>query len=149
MRDHYERTGRELNQARMRMARTPEGAILIENAISTAPGFQVENVFVMAGVPMVMRSMFETLKQRLTGGDPVHSRSLSSYLGEGILAGGLATIQERFADVDIGSYPFYRETNYGVSVVLRSTDTAHLDAAAEAVLDLITKLGGELVEDTA
>ena len=87
------------------MARTPEGAALIDNPVSAAPGFQVENVFVMAGVPKIMQAMFESLRERLVGGDPLLSRSIACQLPEGKLAQGLGEIQARHEGVDIGSYP--------------------------------------------
>lgn len=137
----YESMGVELNEARLRMANTPEGSILIDNPVSGAPGFQVENVFVMAGVPKIMQAMFESLRDRLVGGPPLLSRNILCSLPEGTLAGGLAAIQERFPAVDIGSYPSYATTGFGVAVVLRHTDPSVLDAAAEEVKALVRELG--------
>lgn len=144
--ERYAEAGIELNEARLRMARTPEGAALIDNPVSAAPGFQVENVFVMAGVPKIMQAMFESLRERLVGGDPLLSRSIACQLPEGKLAQGLGEIQARHAGVDIGSYPSYSSTGFGVAVVLRHTDPAVLDAAAGEVVALIRELGGEPVE---
>jgi len=142
----YAETGIELNEARLRMARTPEGAALIDNPVSGAPGFQVENVFVMAGVPKIMHAMFESLRDRLVGGAPLLSRSISCRLPEGQLAQGLGEIQARFPEVDIGSYPSYSAGGFGVAVVLRHTEQAQLDAAGAEVAALIRELGGEPVE---
>ena len=99
----------ELNEARLRMARTPEGASLVENPISAAPGFQMENVFVMAGIPKVAQAMFESLRHTLSGGAPLLSRAVVAELPEGKMADGLAAVQAAYPDVEIGSYPFYRE----------------------------------------
>jgi molybdenum cofactor synthesis domain-containing protein len=141
--ERYAETGIELNEARLRMARTPEGAMLIDNPVSAAPGFQVENVFVMAGVPKIMQAMFESLRERLVGGEPLLSRSIACHLPEGLLAQGLGEIQARHDGVDIGSYPSYSSVGFGVAVVLRHTDPAVLDAAALEVAALIRALGGE------
>jgi molybdenum cofactor synthesis domain-containing protein len=138
----YDESGIELNEARLRMARTPEGATLIDNPVSAAPGFQVENVFVMAGVPKIMQAMFESLRDRLVGGEPLLSRSIACRLPEGQLAQGLGEIQARHDGVDIGSYPSYSSAGFGVAVVLRHTDPAVLDAAAAEVSALIRALGG-------
>ena len=93
----------DLNEARLRMAKTPEGATLIENPVSRAPGFRIGNVFVMAGVPSVMQAMFESLSHCLTGGRPLLSQSVVAALPEGVMATGLGEIQERYPDVEIGS----------------------------------------------
>src|SRR5258708_3839460 len=98
----------DLNTARLRMAHIPQGAVLIDNPVSRAPGFQIGNVFVMAGVPSVMQAMFDGIKHRLSGGAPVLSRTVTSGLPEGVLAEGLGRLQQRYPDFDIGSYPYYR-----------------------------------------
>ena len=146
LRGHYKKD--DLNEARMKMANTPEGASLIENPVSRAPGFQVENVFVMAGIPSIMQAMVLSLRHKLVGGRPVLSRAIGCNLVEGALADGLGRLQERYRDFDIGSYPFYRLGRFGVSVVLRGTDADRLEAATGEVRDLIDGLGGEWVEDT-
>ncbi len=133
----------DLNEARLRMANTPEGATLIENPISHAPGFRMENVHVLAGVPAIMRAMFDSLAPGLTGGPPLRSRTLTSKLPEGALAAGLGALQERYPEVDIGSYPSFRDGRPSVAVVLRATDEPRLAAAAEEVGDLIRGLGAE------
>ena len=143
---HYQETGAEFNSARMRMARTPEGASLVENPISKAPGFRVENVYVMAGIPVIAEAMFMSLKHELVGGDPVLSRSLRAYLPEGTLAEGLGAIQQRFADVAVGSYPFHRDGRYGAALVCRSTDRDRLDACYQAIAEMVVALGGEPIE---
>ena len=139
----------DLNEARLSMADMPKGATLIENPVSMAPGFQYQNVFVLAGIPSVMQAMFESVKYKLTGGAPISSRTVSAFLGEGVIAQGLGELQERYPDLEIGSYPFFRSRRFGISLVVRGTDTGRLDQAAAELKDLIRSLGGKPVEDTA
>ncbi len=146
LRAFYERTGRELTAARLKMADTPEGATLIENRISTAPGFQVENVFVLAGIPSVMQAMFESLAGQLEGGAEVLSRTLSADIPEGTIAAGLQTLQDAFPGLEIGSYPYFSEGRPGASIVVRGIDKAQLDAAVERLRVLMLELGGAPVE---
>ena len=143
--DHY-KPG-DLNEARLRMAHTPEGAALIRNPVSRAPGFRMGNVFVMAGIPRVMQGMFDSIKHDLQGGRPMLSRTVSCHLPEGIIAKGLGEIQSRYADLDIGSYPFYRRGEFGTSLVLRGRDPALLAAGTEEVVALVRGLGGDPVEE--
>ena len=137
----------ELNEARLRMAKTPEGATLIPNPISRAPGFQIGNVFVMAGIPSVMQAMFDGVKPNLKGGPPVLSRTVSCAVPEGLLAKGLGEVQDRYADLDIGSYPFTRRGGFGVALVIRGREPQRLDAAKEEVKALIVSLGGTPTEE--
>ena len=141
--EQFEKRGLEINEARLRMTNTPEGATLVENGISVAPGFQVENVYVMAGVPQVAHAMIDWLAPRLEGGKPVRSKTLVCSIGEGNMAEGLTAIQDRYAEIDIGSYPFYESRNYGTSIVLRHTDEALLERAGDEVAELMRSLGGE------
>lgn len=134
------------NEARQRMARIPFGAVLVRNSMSVAPGFQMGNVFVMAGIPAVMQAMLEDLRPRLAIGAKLTSRTLSVYLGEGRIAKGLAAVQKQFPDVPLGSYPFTREGKYGTSLVARGSDEARLGAAAEALRLMIREAGGEPLE---
>lgn len=142
---HYAATGRALNAARLRMARIPEGARLIDNPVSIAPGFSLENTYVMAGVPDVFRAMVASVLPGLTGGAPVQSTSIRADMGEGDLAGPLAELAARHPDVSIGSYPFHTGGRYGSNIVIRSADAAALDRAAEDLRGLLTRLA----EDTA
>jgi molybdenum cofactor synthesis domain-containing protein len=135
-----------LTEARLRMAHVPEGATLIDNPVSTAPGFQIGNVFVLAGVPAICRAMFDGLKGRLKTGDKVLSVTVSGYVGEGVIAKGLGELQQRYAQLDIGSYPFFRQGKFGASFVLRGTDEAALKSAAEELRALIRSLGAEPIE---
>jgi molybdenum cofactor synthesis domain-containing protein len=137
----------EFNEARQRMAHMPEGAELIDNPVSRAPGFRVGNVYVMAGVPSIMRVMFDGIKPRLKGGPPVLSRAVACGLAEGVLAKGLGELQARYIEFDLGSYPWFRRGQYGTSLVWRGTDKARLDAATEELKALIRSLGGEPVEE--
>lgn len=142
LRKHYAETGLELTAARLRMANTPERATLIDNPISSAPGFRIENVFVMAGVPKIMRAMLDSVKGELKGGLPMRSRVILSDLGEGTIAAGLEDVQKRYPQVDIGSYPRFTPAAYRVSVVLRHTDTALLEAVCSEVCAMLQTLGG-------
>lgn len=118
---HYERSGLELNDARLRMARIPDKATLIENPVSSAPGFTVENVHVMAGVPNVFQAMTLSVLPQLTGGAPLVSQSVRLERGEGDIAGPLAELAQSYSDLSIGSYPFQHNGKYGSNVVIRGT----------------------------
>jgi molybdenum cofactor synthesis domain-containing protein len=135
-----------LTEARLRMAHVPEGAILIDNPVSTAPGFQLGNVYVLAGVPAICRAMFDGLKGRLKTGDKVLSVTISGHVGEGVIAKGLGELQARYPTLEIGSYPFFRQSRFGASFVLRGTDAAALKDAAEELRALIRSLGAEPIE---
>lgn len=132
----------EFNPARQRMATMPRGASLIENAVSKAPGFRIGNVHVMAGVPRIMRAMFEALAPSLTGGQPVVSRAVhGTGLLEGRIAAQLGAIQARYPEIDIGSYPYERPRGNGVAIVAKGTDAAEADAAIAEVSAMIEALG--------
>jgi molybdenum cofactor synthesis domain-containing protein len=142
---HYKMTGGEFTPARRRMARIPEGASLIANPVSKAPGFQIGNVFVMAGVPMVMQVMLDSIGGRLEGGATMQSRTVSGQIGEGQIAERLGELQKRHPDVGIGSYPYYRGRVFGTSLVMRSTDSLALERAADEVAALLREFGVEPV----
>jgi molybdenum cofactor synthesis domain-containing protein len=132
----------EFNAARQRMATMPRGAALIDNALSVAPGFQIGNVYVMAGVPRVMQSMFEWLAPRLQGGPKIEQRAVYAVgLPEGVIAEGLGAIQARYPQLDLGSYPFYRPGGNGVALVAKGTDVTAAEAAIAEVTALITGFG--------
>ena len=141
--EQFEKRGLEINQARLRMTNMPEGAELVENGISVAPGFQVDNVFVMAGVPQVAHAMIDWLAPHLEGGKPVRSKTLVCSIGEGNMAEELSAIQDRYPEIDIGSYPFYESGNYGTSIVLRHTNNELLERAGEEVTNLMRSLSAE------
>ncbi|WP_425092854.1 competence/damage-inducible protein A [Tropicimonas sp. S265A] len=132
---HYESSGKELNAARLRMARIPDGATLIENPVSTAPGFTLHNVHVMAGVPSVFRAMVASVLPTLTGGAPLLSESLQVQRPESELAGPLGQAADAYPDLSFGSYPFIRDGVFGANLVVRGTDASRL---AEAVAHLRT-----------
>ena len=132
----------EFNAARQRMGTMPRGAALIDNGMSVAPGFQMENVYVMAGVPRVMQSMFEWLAPSLKGGPRIEQRAVHALgLPEGIIADGLTAIQNRFPHIDLGSYPFYRPSGNGVTLVAKGIDAKDAETVIAEVTALIVSLG--------
>ena len=126
---HYERSRQELNAARLRMARIPASATLIDNPVSTAPGFSIRNVHVMAGVPSVFQAMVATVLPTLTGGAPLLSRTIEVIRGEGDIAGPLGVFAADHPDLSVGSYPFQRNGVYGANLVIRGADPAAVEAA--------------------
>lgn len=126
------------NEARMKMADIPETATLIANPVSAAPGFRIENVYVLAGVPRIMQAMFDGIKHELKGGAVVESREVSAFITEGSIAVPLGDIQTCYPEVEIGSYPFIRNGKLGTSVVLRSADIKMLESALEEVKQLMS-----------
>lgn len=136
---HYDRQGTELNEARLRMARIPEGATLIDNPVSAAPGFTLRNVHVMAGVPSIFQAMVASLLPTLTGGAPLISKSLRIERPEGDIAGPLSDLAAAMPDLSFGSYPYIRNGQFGVNVVIRGHDTDALDSAAGKLATLFPK----------
>lgn len=128
---HYDRQGTELNEARLRMARIPEGATLIDNPVSVAPGFIIGNVHVMAGVPSVFQAMVASVLPTLTGGAPLLSQTLRVMRGEGDIAGPLGALAREFDDLQFGSYPFQKDGVFGANIVVRGQDGARVDAAMQ------------------
>ena len=129
---NYANPETDLNPARLRMARIPDGASLIDNPVSKAPGFSLQNVHVMAGVPKIFEAMLAGLLPRLTGGTPLQSRSLRLDLPEGRVAGPLGEFAEQNPTLVIGCYPFNEGGNYGCNIVFRGPDPAALDDAVRA-----------------
>ncbi len=127
---HYARSGTALNDARLRMARIPDGAVLIENPVSAAPGFTLRNVHVMAGVPNIFQAMVASLLPTLTGGDPLVSQSIRVMRGEGEIAAPFAALAAAYPDLGLGSYPFVRDGAFGTNLVVRGTDAARVSEAA-------------------
>jgi molybdopterin-biosynthesis enzyme MoeA-like protein len=127
------RGSRDLNPARLKMAMIPKGATLIDNPLSHAPGFRIENVFVMAGIPSIARAMFAAIENDLEGGSPIQSKSIDLFAREGDFAQALEEIAARHNDVEIGSYPFSREGRFGASIVVRGTDGARVEAALREI----------------
>ena len=137
----------EFNAARQRMATMPRGATLIDNAVSVAPGFTIGNVHVMAGVPRIMQAMFGALAPSLEGGVPVASAAVhAAGLLEGSIAAGLEAIQKRYPGLDVGSYPYYRSTGNGVSLVAKGADAAAVAACIVEVTALVREMGKEPIQ---
>ncbi len=129
--------GDKLNAARLKMADLPQGADPIETRVTSAPGFRLENVFVMAGVPIIARAMFDSVEAGLSHGAPVLSRYVEAQLGEGDLAEALTAIQSDHPDVDLGSYPFFRSGKIGLTVVAKGTDGDAINMAMVKVVSAI------------
>jgi molybdenum cofactor synthesis domain-containing protein len=137
-----------VNEARMSMADMPEGVELIDNPISVAPGFRIENVYVLPGVPKIMQAMLDGLLPGLRGGARMLSRAITVLAAEGdVAAAGLGDLQVRFPDLEIGSYPFWRPEGPGTTIVLRGTDRAKIGAAADALFELAARLNAETREN--
>lgn len=135
-----------ITPARLRMARVPEGATLIENAVSMAPGIRMGNVFIMAGIPKVMQAMLEALSGTLEGGEPVLSRTVAAYVAESQVAEMLLAVEKSHEGVQIGSYPLARDGRFGANFVVRSTSPAAMNAAAAAILAGIALMGVEAID---
>jgi len=133
----WKQTGTEVNEARLRMARIPEGADLIVNSVSAAPGFRIDNVHVMAGVPVIMRAMLEALVPTLRGGKKVLSVTVKAFVGEGTVGGPLGELQAEYPDVKMGSYPQMGQDRIMTELVLRSSDPARLEEAAAKVRAMV------------
>jgi molybdenum cofactor synthesis domain-containing protein len=133
----WKETGTEVNEARLRMARIPEGADLIVNSVSAAPGFRIGNVHVMAGVPIIMRAMLEALAPTLQGGKKVLSMTVKAAVGEGTVGGPLGELQAQYPDVKMGSYPQMGKDRVMTELVLRSSDLARLEEATAKVRAMV------------
>jgi len=142
---HYDGQPGEI---RLRMADMPEKADLIINPVSGAPGFQIENVFVLAGVPSIARAMIDGVLDRLQGGDEIYTETISAYVTENSIADEMAKIATFYSQIDIGSYPYFRQGKFGTALVLKGTDKSALDKAAQELRTLIRSQGVDvLVED--
>lgn len=132
----------ELTPARLRMARIPDGASLIKNPVSFAPGFQIENVFVMAGVPSIMRSMLDDIAPRLKTGKIVISNTIKAdNLREGDIALRLGDIAAQFVDLSFGSYPWFKGDGFGTQIVVRGFDVDLVEKGTQAIAEMIKSLG--------
>lgn len=140
---HYAESEHELNEARLRMARIPDGADLIDNPVSTAPGFRLENVYVMAGVPRIMAAMLDQVIPTLKGGGPLLAETVRCNLPEGEAAQGLRAVADAHPKVGIGSYPKYGSGGFQLSIVVRGRDAQAVEAAVQAVEALVRDLGQE------
>lgn len=133
----YQRRGMEFTEARKRMARMPVGADHIANPVSTAPGFRIGNVYVMAGVPQVFQAMLDGLLPSLEAGTPVLSRTVRSPFGEGDIGTPLTEVQKHHPETNIGSYPKFDGKNFSTDIVIRGRDEAELAAAEADVIAMI------------
>ena len=137
---YYKKIGSEFNEVRQRMARTPKGATLIENSISAAPGFKIENVFVFAGIPKIMKSMLEDSIKYLNKGKLIHTISIKVDAVEGDIAPVLKSLNDENENIKIGSYPFFNSNNdFGVSVVIKSIDKGFLILAKKKLKNYLSK----------
>jgi molybdenum cofactor synthesis domain-containing protein len=143
LRAHY--TPEQINEARLKMADVPEGSTLIPNIVSAAPGFRFENVFILAGVPKIMQAMLAAAIPHLKSGAVVYSASTSTNLPEGTIAAGLTEIQARYPDLDIGSYPYYKQGDVATTLVFRGIDRDRAESARGEAEGLILELGGKLI----
>ena len=131
--------GKELTEPLLKMLHIPEGGELIYSPATKAPGYKIENVFVMAGIPKIMQGMLEGMYDYLEKGEVVHSRSFDILVGESFFAENLEEIQQEFQNISIGSYPFSRDDKYGATIVLRSIDDSALDSCEILIKELIAK----------
>ncbi|MDB5660779.1 MAG: competence/damage-inducible protein [Cypionkella sp.] len=133
---HYERQNMPFNEARQRMARIPDGAALIDNPVSIAPGFSLNNVHVMAGVPKIFEAMLASVLPTLTGGPPLLSQTLRVQRGEGEIAADFGALAAQFPDLSMGSYPFTQNGSFGTNLVIRGTDPGRVSAAMLRLTEL-------------
>ena len=131
----------DLNEARLKMTLLPVGAELVENPVTKAPGFKMDNVFVMAGIPSIMQGMLEGARVFLETGTKMSSKSIDVFMPESFVATELSQIQDNYLNVEIGSYPFNKDGKFGTSLVMRSTDLEALDRCEIEVAEMIKKLG--------
>ena len=127
----------ELTEARMKMTMIPVGAELVDNPVSKAPGFKMDNVFVMAGIPSIMQGMLEGARRFLKGGDVVKSTSIDVFTPESNVAQSLTDLQKKYNDVEIGSYPFSKDNRFGTTLVMRSSDEKRLHQCDEELKELM------------
>lgn len=146
LREYFTARGVEANEARMRMANVPQGGTLVDNPVSVAPGFCIHNVYVMAGVPKIMRAMLANIIPTLEHGDALLSVTVVCNLPEGLIARPLAGLQREFPQLDLGSYPGKRNTTLQVSLVARGIDRNALTEVCARLSQLVLELDGQ-VED--
>ena len=136
----------EFNEGRQKMVWMPQNANLILNPTSGAPGFNVENVFCLPGVPSILKSMLGGLKNRIVGGEPIISKTISLRTVESEIAKSLTKVQENNQDVEIGSYPFFQAGKLGVSIVIRSEDQSKIDSCNLQILKFVNEKNIEIVD---
>jgi len=136
----------EFNEGRQKMVWMPQNANLILNPTSGAPGFNIENVFCLPGVPSILKSMLGGLKNRIVGGEPILSKTISLRTVESEIAKSLTEVQENNQDVEIGSYPFFQAGKLGVSIVIRSEDQSKIDSCNSQILKFVKEKNIEIVD---
>jgi molybdenum cofactor synthesis domain-containing protein len=140
--------GEERFKASIKMAYIPQGATLINNRVSGAPGFVIHNVYVMAGIPHIMHAMFDEIKKDLKTGPKTHSRSITAMIGESFIAQELANLQLKHPDLEIGSYPFSQEGKWGTSLVIRGRDLNEVNIAYDKLYQIIKATKDDIVVDS-
>jgi molybdenum cofactor synthesis domain-containing protein len=135
----------EFNESRQKMVWMPRNANLIINPTSGAPGFNIENVFCLPGVPSILKSMLGGLKNKIVGGDPILSHTISLKTVESEIANSLTNVQDNNKDVEIGSYPFFQAGKLGVSIVIRSEDQLKIDKCSFEILEFVNQKKIEIV----
>ncbi len=143
--EEYYKPG-EFNEGRQKMVKMPENAELVLNPTSGAPGFKVENVFCLPGVPSILKSMLGSLKNKIIGGEPILSRTISLKTVESEIANSLTKVQNQNSDVEIGSYPFFHAGKLGVSIVLRSESQSRINYCISQVLEFVKEKNIEIVD---
>ena len=143
LKKHYEKSNIDFNEARQKMAIIPKGASLIDNPVSIAPGFNIKNVYVFAGIPKIMQSMFHSISGKLKGGVIINSKTITCDIGEGKIASDLSQIEKQFLNMKIGSYPFFNPKSFGTSIVIRSEKIEDIDLALEKLTKIIKQFGGK------
>jgi molybdenum cofactor synthesis domain-containing protein len=138
LREHYQD---RITDARLRMARVPDGAELIENAVSAAPGIRKDNVFILAGIPSVMQGMLASLEGQLEGGAPVITETVSAYVAESQVADLLVQVEASHSDILVGSYPVWKGNRVGANFVVSSPEPEQVKLAAQAIRDGLSKRG--------
>jgi len=144
--EYYGARGLEVNEARLRMARVPEGAELIPNRTSGAPGVRIANIYILAGVPHIAANMLEALDGTLEGGRPMVSVTLGAYAAESEVADLLRETEAAHSGVAIGSYPFFKDGRYGANFVMRSEDEAAARRCNDELAGKLEEAGFETVE---
>ncbi len=134
-----------LTDARLRMARVPAGATLIDNPVSAAPGIKIANVYIMAGVPKIMQAMMDTIILTLRHGAKIHSRTLSAYIAESAIAHDFGAIAARYPQLDLGSYPWVKDARFGTALVSRGTDEQAVSQAADEIRQMVESRGADII----
>ena len=136
----------EFNEGRQKMVWMPRNANLILNPTSGAPGFNVENVYCLPGVPSILKSMLGGLKNKIVGGKPILSNTISLRTVESEIAKPLSNVQDRYSDIEIGSYPFFQAGKLGVSIIIRSEEQPRIDKCREEILEFVIEKKIEVVD---